>query len=148
MTDSIADELLSLDHQQRFFTGWGDTRPGWSGGHSLTSGPGYKTPSLGLVWANQIACRLALVKTIMPNPLASTAAKTLRDLEVALSATETSVSSQQEESAEGVLSPMTTASRWRRHLKVVFAPWVRSLDGERGVELVIWKGGVKAVVDT
>ena len=37
---------LSLDHQQRFFTGW--------------SGIAAKTPALGLSWANQISMRIVL----------------------------------------------------------------------------------------
>lgn len=48
---------LSLDHQQRFFTGWGD-RP-----LSPTSSPtSLKTPSLGLTWTNQLATRIALLR--------------------------------------------------------------------------------------
>lgn len=49
---------LTLDYQQRWFTGWGDVP---------LAGPGadaskLKTPSLGLVWSNQIACRVALTR--------------------------------------------------------------------------------------
>ncbi|KAG7285184.1 hypothetical protein NEMBOFW57_009805 [Staphylotrichum longicolle] len=44
---------LTLDHQQRWFTGWGDD-PCPSAQHAL------KTPSLGLVWTTQIAARIAL----------------------------------------------------------------------------------------
>lgn len=62
---------------------------------------------------------------------ASSAARTLREL----------MTSQ----GDDVTVPETT-SRWRRHMKVVFAPWVKGADGERGVEIVIWKGGVKGVV--
>ncbi|KAK1809729.1 DNA repair protein rhp57 [Friedmanniomyces endolithicus] len=46
------DDPLSLDHQQRFFTGWGDEA-------SITN---LKTPSLGLAWTNQLAARIALLK--------------------------------------------------------------------------------------
>jgi len=49
-------DALSLDHQQRWFTGWGD-RPS----DMVLMGAG-KTPALGLVWSNQIAARVALVK--------------------------------------------------------------------------------------
>ncbi|OJK04844.1 hypothetical protein ASPACDRAFT_109787 [Aspergillus aculeatus ATCC 16872] len=59
----VRNEILSLVHQQRFFTGWGDTP------QSLfpSYGPGLwrstsKTPTLGLVWSTQIACRIALKK--------------------------------------------------------------------------------------
>ncbi|KAK3946126.1 P-loop containing nucleoside triphosphate hydrolase protein [Diplogelasinospora grovesii] len=44
---------LALDHQQRWFTGWGDDP---YADYSL------KTPSLGLVWTTQIAARIALLK--------------------------------------------------------------------------------------
>jgi DNA repair protein RAD57 len=46
---------LSLDHQQRWITGWGDIAVDPS-----VSLP--KTPALGLVWTNQIAARIALIK--------------------------------------------------------------------------------------
>lgn len=45
------DDPLAFDHQQRFFTGWGDEP-------SLN----LKTPSLGLTWTNQLAARIALLK--------------------------------------------------------------------------------------
>lgn len=43
---------LSLDHQQRFFTGWGDKH--------ASQYDGLKTPALGLAWANQISARIVL----------------------------------------------------------------------------------------
>jgi hypothetical protein len=46
---------LLIDHQQRFFTGWG-------GSPYTPLGESLKTPSLGLVWTEQVACRIALVK--------------------------------------------------------------------------------------
>lgn len=49
---SAGDSALSLDFQQRFFTGWGD--------EPRSSSEGLKTPALGLAWTNQIACRIAL----------------------------------------------------------------------------------------
>lgn len=55
-TPSITPDPLTLDHQQRWFTGWGDLPPYTPGHNSL------KTPSLGLVWTNQIAARIALIK--------------------------------------------------------------------------------------
>ena len=48
-----APPALLLDHQQRWFTGWGDDPYG-----DLA----LKTPSLGLVWSTQIASRVALFK--------------------------------------------------------------------------------------
>lgn len=44
----------TLNHQQNFFTGWGNT-PGWN--------QNLKTPSLGLVWSNEIAARIAIIKS-------------------------------------------------------------------------------------
>jgi DNA repair protein RAD57 len=55
-TPTITSDPLTLDHQQRWFTGWGDLPPYTPGHNSL------KTPSLGLVWTNQIAGRIALIK--------------------------------------------------------------------------------------
>lgn len=46
------DDPLALDHQQRFFTGWGDN----------PADSAMKTPSLGLTWTNQLATRIALLK--------------------------------------------------------------------------------------
>lgn len=45
-------EVQSLDHQLRFFTGWGSKGP--SNYESM------KTPALGLAWANQVSARLVL----------------------------------------------------------------------------------------
>ena len=46
------DTVMELDHQQRFFTGWGDEdTPGMND---------QKTPALGLAWANQISARIVL----------------------------------------------------------------------------------------
>jgi DNA repair protein RAD57 len=55
-TPLITPDPLTLDHQQRWFTGWGDIpAPDWNRTE-------FKTPSLGLVWTNQIAARIALIK--------------------------------------------------------------------------------------
>jgi DNA repair protein RAD57 len=45
-------EIMSLDYQQRFFTGWGDD--------SRANAGDLKTPALGLGWTNQIAARIVL----------------------------------------------------------------------------------------
>lgn len=47
---------LALDHQQRFFTGWGDDP-------MPNLNATMKTPSLGLTWTNQLATRIALIRT-------------------------------------------------------------------------------------
>ena len=50
--DQTRIDTMSLDHQQRFFTGWGDD-PG-------VNADDLKTPALGLGWTNQIAARIVL----------------------------------------------------------------------------------------
>jgi DNA repair protein RAD57 len=105
---------LELNHQQRWFTGWGDD--------PLASTHDLKTPSLGLVWSTQIACRIALFRRPaigrLPADLSSAAA------------------------AEGRKRPT-----WRRWMKVVFAPHVApSGPGLSGaVEFEITMGGLRAV---
>ncbi|KAL1999170.1 hypothetical protein VTN02DRAFT_4943 [Thermoascus thermophilus] len=57
------NEILSLVHQQRFFTGWGDVPQFVSDRNvSYYPTPSHKTPALGFVWSTQIACRIALKK--------------------------------------------------------------------------------------
>ncbi|KAK5302700.1 DNA repair protein rhp57 [Exophiala xenobiotica] len=54
-TSTVAElrrETQSLDHQQRFFTGWGDDRD--------EQRNQLKNPALGLAWANQISARIVL----------------------------------------------------------------------------------------
>lgn len=52
------NDPLALDHQQRFFTGWGDNP------HTRD----LKTPSLGLTWTNQLSARIALLKEPILKP--------------------------------------------------------------------------------
>lgn len=109
-----APAALALDHQQRWFTGWGD---------DPYADYGLKTPALGLVWCMQIACRITLLKQPVyeMQPL--------------------------DESSDEPGLP--TLSRWRRWMKVVFAPHVpatgQGADG--AVEFAVTMGGLKAVVD-
>lgn len=113
-----APPALTFDHQQRWFTGWGDDpRP--------ASGYGMKTPSLGLVWATQIACRIALFK----------APRYGRSKYVA-------------DDDEGGGGGVPTLKTWRRWAKVVFAPHVRPTGPglEGAVEFDIGMGGIKSVV--
>lgn len=113
-----APAALSFDHQQRWFTGWGDDP-------SPATGWGMKTPSLGLVWATQVACRLALFRA--PRYGRSRYA-----------------GDDDEREAAGV----PTLQSWRRWVKVVFAPHVApggpGLDG--AAEFEIGMGGVKGIV--
>ncbi|PGH04893.1 hypothetical protein AJ80_08442 [Polytolypa hystricis UAMH7299] len=52
--------LLSLEHQEPFFTGWGEPPLSAFEVRSSHFSSTFKTPALGLVWTNQIACRLVL----------------------------------------------------------------------------------------
>jgi len=107
---------MSLDHQQRWFTGWGDDpHP------SHLSLKNLKTPSLGLIWTTQIACRIALIKKPVYGPGL--------------------VADEENERGEPVLR------KWRRWMKVVFAPHVAaSGPGLQGaVEFEIKSMGIAAV---
>lgn len=105
---------LVLDHQQRWFTGWGEERYPPSSAKTRL-----KTPSLGLVWANQLAARLAIIKEpIYTQPVLSAGGDNDdTDPEIA---------------------------RWRRWLKVVFAPWAAPTSGQ-GIELEITGAGIRAL---
>ncbi|KAI3399160.1 hypothetical protein diail_7529 [Diaporthe ilicicola] len=112
-----APPALNFDHQQRWFTGWGDD-PRPSSTQSL------KTPSLGLVWATQIACRIALVKA----PRYGKSKYSIDD------------------DAGGSATP--TLKTWRRWMKIVFAPHVAATGPglEGAAEFEITMGGLKGVV--
>ncbi|KAI1639399.1 DNA repair protein RAD57 [Biscogniauxia mediterranea] len=125
---------LLLDHQQRWFTGWGDD-PYESGA--------LKTPSLGLVWSTQIASRVALFRRPVYNNNNNHRPEP-RDGE------------EEEEddgggygmaSARATTTTTTATASWRRWMKVVFAPHVpgsgSGLDG--AVEFEVTMGGIKGV---
>lgn len=111
----LSPDPLALDHQQRWFTGWGDMQ------HEPSHAQ--KTPSLGLVWTNQLACRIALIKlpVFANRPLIH------------------AVNGEDQWAEEE-----THISKWRRWFKVVFAPWAPPSDG-RGTEFEIAKTGVRHV---
>ncbi|POR32321.1 DNA repair protein rhp57 [Tolypocladium paradoxum] len=113
-----APPALRLDHQQRWFTGWGDDP---HASHAL------KTPSLGLVWSTQIACRVALFKRPVYGRTKRIAAPLDADDDVDAAA--------------------PTFKTWRRWMKVVFAPHVgASGQGVHGAtEFEVNMGGLKAV---
>ncbi|KAI1210645.1 DNA repair protein RAD57 [Annulohypoxylon truncatum] len=119
--EAPAPPALLLDHQQRWFTGWGDAYPYASSSRLGASEHDLKTPSLGLIWSTQIASRLALWK----RPVYGR--KEVID----------------DEEGEST----TTLRNWRRWMKVVFAPHVAGtgpgLDG--AVEFEVTMGGVRAV---
>lgn len=109
---------LLLDYQQRWFTGWGDEpRASYS----------FKTPSLGLVWTTQIACRVALLKRPVYGRTRHAAPIDADD-------------------DADLATP--TLKNWRRWMKVVFAPHTAaSSQGlEDAVEFEVTMGGLKMVV--
>jgi len=114
---SLSPDPLALDHQQRWFTGWGDSQ--YEQVHVQ------KTPSLGLVWTNQLSCRIALKKqpVFATRPLIHTV----------------NGQDQWNEAEENHIS------KWRRWFKVVFAAWTPPSEG-RGVEFEIVKSGIRSVV--
>lgn len=111
----ISPHPLALDHQQRWFTGWGDIQ--------YDSRESLKTPSLGLVWTNQLACRIALLK----RPVYAS-----RPFVVNVNGED-----QWNEEENHI-------SRWRRWFKVVFCPWAPPSE-DRGVEFEVLKSGVSHV---
>lgn len=114
------DSPLDLDHQQRFFTGWGDDP-------SVTA---LKNPSLGLTWTSQIATRIVLFKT------------SVYDAITPLAKTEPASESGRldKDKAHG-RSPVKeiTSSSWNRMMKVVFSAWAKPSQAS----FEIWRGGVR-----
>jgi DNA repair protein RAD57 len=108
-----APAALSLDHQQRWFTGWGDD-PNPYHQESL------KTPSLGLVWSSQIAARIALFRRPAYGRKEVVDEERFSILE-------------DEERGDGSSADVGVGvgagagpyiKSWRRYMKVVFAPHV------------------------
>lgn len=134
-TPPPAPTVLLLDHQQRWFTGWGDDPRPHSHEASLL-----KTPSLGLVWTTQIAARIALFrrpaygrKVVVENDGNS--------------------NSNDDDSAnvvddyDEISSTSPYIKSWRRWMKVVFAPHVPGTGPgiEGAVEFEVVGGGVRGV---
>ncbi|QUC21060.1 uncharacterized protein UV8b_05303 [Ustilaginoidea virens] len=112
----LSHPALRLEHQQRWFTGWGD---------DPRSSCSLKTPSLGLVWSAQISCRIALFK----RPVYA------RRRQVVAS-----------RAADDDADTGPTLNGWRRWMKIVFASHVpasgQGLEG--ATEFDITMGGVKS----
>ncbi|KAH8130164.1 hypothetical protein ACSS6W_005472 [Trichoderma asperelloides] len=113
-----ASPALALDHQQRWFTGWGD---------DPRSSSSLKTPSLGLVWSTQISCRIALYKRPVYGRPTRVAAPVTADDDF------------------DATSP--TLKTWRRWMKVVFAPHVAASGQgiENATEYEVVMEGLKSV---
>ncbi|CAK7267439.1 DNA repair protein rhp57 [Sporothrix epigloea] len=113
-----APPVLQLDHQQRWFTGWGDNASAYygSGGEMRN-----KTPSLGLVWATQLGMRVALIKASRVGGGGSTGYRPLDGSAYGGDDEEYDESSSVNRHNTG--APRLRHS-WRRWMKVVFAPHV------------------------
>lgn len=111
---------LSLLHQQRFFTGWGDSP-------SIGIGPALKTPALGFVWTTQIACRIALKREV------------IRDL-----APPAPPAPAEAAPAETAPEEEDTKDTIKRTMKLVFAPWTGPADNTE-VEFAITRAGLRSI---
>lgn len=171
----IRAEILSLLHQQRFFTGWGDTPPPPPSypnkppppskeKEKEKQKPSLKTPTLGLVWSTQIACRIALKKMDVPVPVpvpgpgpgfsqgyASPSAE-LEESSSLLPRTTTATTTTGID-GHGDVPPASQSGpvgrvRLRRTVKLVFAPWTGGGSGDGDgdeVDFEIWRGGMRSV---
>jgi DNA repair protein RAD57 len=136
----VSPDPLALDHQQRWFTGWGD-EPASSSAH-------LKTPSLGLVWTNQLACRIALIKKpVFAVRAGDVAAMTNGSIDAKARADAESNGDREKERErdDDGGGGESYIVKWRRWAKLVFAPWAPPSEG-RGVEFEIVGGGVRGVV--
>ncbi|KAJ5794004.1 DNA recombination and repair protein Rad51 C-terminal [Penicillium paradoxum] len=161
------NKKLTMNLQERFFTGWGD------GGH-LESGS-LKNPALGYAWASQIACRIALKKRhsraigVPPGPGASPAP--LKTPGVASQSQKGNATANRDPDSIAMPAPdfkqrasnsqnhqpaPESAIVTRRIMKLVFSPWTagpkdirrkgRPARRSGEVEFEIWKGGLRGKV--
>lgn len=175
ISNPVRNDILSLLHQERFFTGWGD-------GSQLDSS--LKTPALGFFWSTQIACRIALKKedqrAVVPidgSHLMSTPGEQPDNPDQGTPGPKLVVSSAREihrtgtkaqlQNTNGDERPGDTAERvvpqvrsmpeppermTKRTMKLVFAPWTAgSESGAIGhqnneVRFEIWKGGLRGTL--
>ena len=154
----VIHPAVTVDHQQRFFTGCGDApdalafADGPDGGGQAARGAHNKVPTQGITWANQIAARVVLIRQPVwgegpsrwqppGGQLSADAAPPVgADLAKGRGAGADDDNYWEHDSAEW------TPRRWRRWAKVVFASWTPPVgEGGRGVEFEIWTGGLRAV---
>lgn len=140
-TRTHIDTIMSLDHQSRFFTGWGNESPSRHNHHPHQNQnqnqkqypyhrEDLKTPTLGLAWANQIAARIVL--------------KMEADTR-AITTSQAAVFAGAGTGAGSLGGNIYSDRRKRRSLHVVFCPWAAPT--EEGVEYEIAAGGVVSVRD-
>ncbi|KAM7212257.1 putative dna repair protein rad57 protein [Rhypophila decipiens] len=126
--DSIRPQppALLLDHQQQWFTGWGDDR---------YADYGLKTPSLGVVWSTQISARIALLKRPSYRPKKYVTSGKGND------------DDDDDEYADRSARGMPTLRNWRRWMKVVFSSHAPASGPgtEDAVEFEMYMGGIRAI---
>ncbi|KAL2129340.1 hypothetical protein VTI74DRAFT_7922 [Chaetomium olivicolor] len=133
--------VLLLDHQQRWFTGWGDSPFAFrfSSSSSSSSSSSYysspqplKTPSLGLVWSTQISTRIALFR----QPRHAHARSHYRPLDLG-----------DDGASLGGVRSLAAGGGWRRFMKVVFAAHAAETGPglEQAREFEVWMGGLRSV---
>lgn len=163
--NAARSEILSLLHQQRFFTGWGDTRA--SNPDSDSSGfvhhrPSQKTPALGLVWSTQIACRIALKKERPSDTDVARSCEGEGKGPERVSGNDSQTPNDGEDGKHRVPDPPASHDQGRRNpmleagaetltrrvMKLVMAPWTggsaQNRDGRDEVEFEIWKSGLSS----
>ncbi|SPO05726.1 related to RAD57 protein [Cephalotrichum gorgonifer] len=121
-----APPALLLDHQQRWFSGWGD---------DPFADYVLKTPSLGLVWSTQVACRIALFR----KPVYEVKNRDDDDGPLGVRTAQA-----QEEDDERLVP---TQTGWERWVKIVFAPHTEA-SGQGlsdAMRFEVTMGGLKAL---
>ncbi|KAK5629317.1 hypothetical protein RRF57_005032 [Xylaria bambusicola] len=128
---------LALDHQQRWFTGWGDDP--YHHYHETL-----KTPSLGLVWTTQIAARIALFRRPAYGRKVVVDDEDNRNQAGTTSSENTTTYDDEYDVNENV-GPYIKS--WRRWMKIVFAPHVPGTGPglEGAIEFEVVAGGLKGV---
>lgn len=157
-----APPVLQLDHQQRWFTGWGDNPSAYGGGGG---GPDArnKTPSLGLVWATQLGMRVALIKATRTGGHGGSGSGYRPNDGSGYGGDDDEYDESSSADRQNTGAPRLRHS-WRRWMKVVFAPHVAATGAtssssaperyrsalaarmQGAVEFDITMGGLRAVV--
>ncbi|CAK7217423.1 DNA repair protein rhp57 [Sporothrix bragantina] len=128
-----APPVLQLDHQQRWFTGWGDSPSAYYGNDG---GARNKTPSLGLVWATQLGMRVALIKASRIGGHGGGGGSGYRPLDgSAYGGDDDDYDESSSVDRHNTGAPRLRHS-WRRWMKVVFAPHVAATGAASNASLI------------
>ena len=139
-----APAALAFDHQQRWFTGWGDDP--YHHHHETL-----KTPSLGLVWSTQIATRIALFRRpAYGRKVVVVVDENDGNNQGATTSTSSAMTYDNDEYDDITARAGPYIKSWRRYMKVVFAPHVPGTGPglEGAVEFEVVAGGLRGVERT